>query len=156
MTETSVWVATVVPVIAVLLTALISNSYNSRTQENQHKHEERMKNLELLNAQHLRLNEDKRAAYAAVLSEVGQAHQKYAEQMEAGRLAEKTSMQLYSNDLSAATSRAKLLLDTSQWDAYEGMLSAFLRSCFEKTGETQKSLATLFANDLSRHGALRT
>lgn len=154
MTETSVWVATVVPVVAVLLTALISNAYNSRTQDNQHKHEERMKHLELLNAQDLRLNEDKRAAYTAVLSEVGQAHQKHDEQIEAGRLAGKSSMRLYSTDLTVATSRAKLLLDSSQWDEYEETLRTFLHSYYEKTGETQKSLATLFAKDLSR-GALQ-
>lgn len=113
-----------------------------------------MKNLELLTR---RTSVSTRISVLPTpLSEVGQAHQKYAEQIEAGRLDGKTSMQLYSPDLTAATSRAKLLLDTSRWDEYEETLSAFLRSYFEKTGETQRYLATLFTkDDLSRHAALR-
>ncbi|MGY4856325.1 hypothetical protein [Cryobacterium sp. AP23] len=152
MTETSVWITAIVPVAAVVLTTLISNTYHSRTQESQQRHEERMKNLELSNAQGVRTYEDKRSAYTAVLSEVAQAQQKHDEKIEEGRRAGKSSMRLYATDLTVAVSRAKLLLEPAMWDEYERVLLTFYGSFYEKTADAQKALADLFSKDLTHPG----
>jgi ABC-type thiamine transport system ATPase subunit len=149
MTELPVLIAAILPVIAVLLTTVINNRSNSRTRESQQRHEERLKNLELLNSQTLRLNEEKRSAYTDVLSEVGVTYAKQEQQIEAQRAAGKSSATANAIDLGVATARAKLLLDPSRWEAYDQILREFYMAHHRNVTDTQNNLTTMFAEDLA-------